>query len=1152
MADELLPKPLGDTSSTPVRLTPEQEELCRRMDELHALDQLQAKPSDMFRGALSVIEDENNPDRIAQAAHSLREILYPIKIDQVRKALEKYGSVFLDVSFKKTYGRLNYLAHHGVSSTKLDFLSVTRTDFDELVEAFVTLMQTALIRPMDVHRSIDQFLSGDPPQGSNRIRETTMTIQAQPIMDEEQIFKLINVDLDARRYFFHKADERWLDWLWRNGFLDAIKEEAATPFSTRIPELDYLLRMAEKLPEIVVDIMLATPISTDTRSQEVAYGFLRVCRVLPADQLARVVGKIRSERWIPLIDAIYTHSSFECEEMLKTLADERYFESLLVLAEAVLAVRPKEELENAPLHRNNPFYLEYLTRTGIFSLLASLETEYAEAALTLATQKLSEVLATSNNFWLLEVDFFSLQLEQAKLWQEEEVHELAAVVKTLAVRLIGKRCNNAQVARDVYVRHFVSLPDSRVIRRLKFYVLSLCPSAFKDYLRQAFFSLFEADNYYDVSSGTEYKKVLRKGFHVLSAEDRKHFIERILDTFGRKLDKKQYGSHILSMILPYLNELPDLKERVEKEGFVLSPDYEPRPDIDMGDGAARIVSSRAPVSQEEFGQLPLAEIAKRLRHEWTPADLNARNTEDDFYNPMNASGVGDRLQNDMPERLQQYADYASLFFDRIALDQHYTYAFLVGIQEAIKNHRELASEVKWDGVLDLCCAIRDSGEREPFERGQRVSGWHDTWLADWDAVHSAMADALRELLTIQDGLTPVDYGRYRDQIFGSVTYLLTHPDPSPEDEQFKITESALGIKAMHEDADGRWATDPLTMAINTVRGRAFDVFNLFVVLDGEKIKSDVQQLYEEVLLRENTRALMFMFGRYLSNIYFRDKDWTRRLLPRIFSQSAAKIWLYSAAWEGHLSARLYGEMFSDPAIQDLYRRALDLTDDDYPLRQRHFKDPDEGIAEHLALAFMHYKEFGLDHPLLKAFWKKENPKQHAHFVQSLGRFFISRDNSEEFFTNNPKSKNRLRNFWDWLLKEQEKQALFKEFGLWINLDKGIFDPVWLARRIKQTLEKTNGLLKWQYELIRSAPQLAQAAPEDTLKIARLYFLEGGVRGNVQRTLWQWDSGHKWLEAFEILYRCQKTKLETTALINQLVGEGGREFWPLKKILAENP
>ena len=142
-----------------------------RMDELHALDQLQAKPSDMFRGALSVIEDENNPDRIAQAAHSLREILYPIMSGQVRKALgarekalERYGSVFLNVRFGRIYGLLSDLAHHGVTSARLDFLKYTTSDFDNLIRDFETTMQRALTRPIDVHRTIDQFLSGDPPQ----------------------------------------------------------------------------------------------------------------------------------------------------------------------------------------------------------------------------------------------------------------------------------------------------------------------------------------------------------------------------------------------------------------------------------------------------------------------------------------------------------------------------------------------------------------------------------------------------------------------------------------------------------------------------------------------------------------------------------------------------------------------------------------------------------------------------------------------------------------------------------------------------------------------------------------------------------------------------------------------------------------------------
>ena len=140
------------------------------MDALHALDQLQAKPSDMFRGALSAIDDENNPDRIAQAAHSLREILYPIMSGRVRKSIgvwenpfERYGSMFLEVGLGKIFGTLNDLAHHGVTSDKLDFPNFTKSDFDNLMKDFESTMQTALIRPIDAHRRIDQFLSDDPP-----------------------------------------------------------------------------------------------------------------------------------------------------------------------------------------------------------------------------------------------------------------------------------------------------------------------------------------------------------------------------------------------------------------------------------------------------------------------------------------------------------------------------------------------------------------------------------------------------------------------------------------------------------------------------------------------------------------------------------------------------------------------------------------------------------------------------------------------------------------------------------------------------------------------------------------------------------------------------------------------------------------------------
>ncbi len=161
----------NETFLLPVRLTPEQEDLCKRLDELYALEQLQASPSEMFRGALTVIKDESNSDRIAQAAHSLREILYPIMSGRTRRSsgkrgnpFERYGSVFLKVGLGKTYRDLNALAHHGVMSDSLDFQDFSVSDFENLMKDFESTMHTALIRPLDTHRRIDQFLSGDLPK----------------------------------------------------------------------------------------------------------------------------------------------------------------------------------------------------------------------------------------------------------------------------------------------------------------------------------------------------------------------------------------------------------------------------------------------------------------------------------------------------------------------------------------------------------------------------------------------------------------------------------------------------------------------------------------------------------------------------------------------------------------------------------------------------------------------------------------------------------------------------------------------------------------------------------------------------------------------------------------------------------------------------
>jgi hypothetical protein len=994
----------------------------------------------------------------------------------------------------------------------------------------------------------------------------------KPKFSVEKIREIISLNFDARQYFFSKADERWVNWLWDNGLLDVIKEKAEDPtrYGYRTPELSYLVRVASKKPEKVTDIILEVPISKKTFNPEVISQFLRICSTLPASQLARLVQKIKDDGWVELMGP-FNDWGFDYEKMLGTLSSANDFDSLLTLIEAVLSVRPYEKSEKKEaiaLSNDKPFYLHDLSYTKVFDYLIAVDNDHAEKALNLAVKVMSqvvlqggeadptEVFPVEETFHLFDVDFFSIQLgKKEHLSARDDVRELAAAIKVLAEKLIGENCVDDTEAQRIYDQNIDALPQSRAMWRLRLYVLSICPTAFKNKLKESLFSLFGVERYHEIISGTEYENTLKKAFPVFSEEVKRDYIEKVIGYFSRHAEEKEdqewhrrYGSDILSTIAEYL--LEEEREKAEKAGFTINPGHVPAPSI--GEMRSGFVVNRGPVAQEEFAKLSMDDIAKKLCNEWTPEELSNHNTSADFLNPLNAEGVGELLRKDIPERLQEYADNSNLFFERDVLDQHYTYSFLRGIQEAIKNNKQTSANIDWGGLIDLLEVITKSGSDTPFDRERRErEKSHDTWLSGWDSVHSAMDDVIQVILKEDGGEMIIDFDKYRDRIFQSISYLLSYPDPTPQDEEPKTARMTSSSPSDSKQV----VTDPFTMAINTVRGRAFQALVLFLHPDGKKYKKenkikiadDVKELYEKVLDTENTRAVMFEFGHYIPSFYYRDTAWIHKLIPKLFPTEEDKNHLYLASWEGFLANNLYNEIFNDPNFQKLYERGLRLIktkEDD----RNHFSDPDKGIATHIALAFMHYKECGFDHPLFKLFWERDNASQQSEFVSFVGRSIISGDNARlnKLLEERSETKELLKQLWDWLLKHYSAKELFMEFGFWVSLEKDIFDSKWLAERVKKTLEKTGGNLDWEYGLTKNIVQLANESPEDTLIIAKSYLLDGGVNGDNRRIPLYVDN--EWHEALTVLYKNDTTKTGTRDLIDSLVREGGSAFWGLKDIL----
>ena len=145
----------------PIKLTSQQEELCRRLDALNQSTIQGQKLSEMFRGAIFAIREENrsNPDWMAQSAHSLREILYQFN-SRWKDAFRLYGSATIEEekskSLGKLYGKINAVAHHQ------DDLSAEK--YEKLIEEYESVLLWALARQVDVHKQIDMFFSENRPE----------------------------------------------------------------------------------------------------------------------------------------------------------------------------------------------------------------------------------------------------------------------------------------------------------------------------------------------------------------------------------------------------------------------------------------------------------------------------------------------------------------------------------------------------------------------------------------------------------------------------------------------------------------------------------------------------------------------------------------------------------------------------------------------------------------------------------------------------------------------------------------------------------------------------------------------------------------------------------------------------------------------------
>lgn len=990
---------------------------------------------------------------------------------------------------------------------------------------------------IEIHNKIDTLLKAGP--GSAVVTD---------------IKALLAMDFDTRKYFFAQSDETWLEWLLDNGFLEVVKAKAEdsnpTSFSYQTPELDFLVRVAEKRPAEVTDIMLSVDVPSSF-NPEVIDRFVWICSKLPADQVARMAPKIKNEEWVPLMKGL-NRWGFEYKSMFEKLSPDKDGATIVTLASVVLSIKPEEKTD-APWRTDSPFYFQQITDTGVFEHLLAITGIEVEEAFTLVAHTLGKIASQGgagqdpvfpidDSFHLYDVDFFELAPGNWRnISTRDDVRSLATAMKALTERIIGGNCENDSEVRRLYRDTIASLPDAHSMWRLRLFVWSQCPIIFKEELMSAFTRAFDYENNWPIVSGAEYEWAIKTTFKTLPKKYRDSYIKQALEYYGKKeMRLRSSGYDILSSIPE------DLLTKEEKDaaetlfGAPLNPSHKPEPSIKRA--YASVIVPEGVLTEQEFSELTIEEIIEGLKGKWSPESLAKADTPRDMFHPKNAEGMGTRLQNDMKGRLGEYLKNAPLFFDRTALDPHYTYAFMRGFYDAYKTS-ELPKDTDWEPLMLLFSAISKAAAEEKFsiERHERFG--LDGWISGWNDVHRAMADLVRGFLGEDDVNKAIPFDIYRDRLLVTISYLLRYPNPDPEEH----TETA-GTHPTTGKIEYK-TSDPFSTAINSVRGRTFQSLTQFVYRDSPRIKeatgadalsNDVKEIYESTLANENTEAVMFMFGHYLASYYYRDVAWIDKLMTQIFPKDKTDLFL--ASWEGYIASNLYDELFV--RLEPLYEYAIELDSASYTPR-RYFKDLDEGLAIHLALAYMHFDEFTTDSTLFKSFWNAKNVKRHEEFVSFVGRHSISRESAKAWDQEHAVNTDKLEVLWDWLLSNCNEASVFAEFGFWISTKEAIFEEKWVASHLRQTLEKSKGRLNWEYGAMQSLPTFASIAPEDTVAILRSY-LTATELGPQYRAWTHIDE--EMIGIFRTLYKNPATRDSTYALIDELLPRGAGQFWRLKEAL----
>lgn len=935
----------------------------------------------------------------------------------------------------------------------------------------------------------------------------------------------------ARQHFFDRLENpEWLEPLWKRGFFKhppqpERNEEEGTVRFPPWPEARYLARMAKCRPELVAQIIREMD-STDNAA--VISDLVDVLLAIPANISAGLVEK--AKQWA---ECPYLLVPEKVGQFIAYLANGGKAEEAMGIARILLEVFPYPEPELAEAERVL-LPLEPRARFDIWIYEEILKKHYPElvkAAGLPALELLCDLLDKAIQLSRRRDDDIGEDL--SFIWRpaiEDHPQNRGHTIKDALVSAVRDAAEQLVRSGKASIGGVVNVLEKRgwkLFQRMALHIIRLFQDQSKELAaaKLTVQTLFE-----DISILHEYTLLLQDRFSYLSPEDQAKVFKWVeagpeVGQWKEWRERETGQQPSEEEVIRYrelwqrdwlarigLENLPRewrqrYHELVEKYGEPKHPEFVVYSEESVG------VGPTSPKTAEELKAMSVSEIVEFLKT-WKP-------TEKALFGPS-PQGLGRELSSVVAEEPDRFAKDALMFQ---GLDPTYIRNLVFGFAEAVKRDKVF----DWEPVLKLCKWVV-SQSREIT--GRRVDPMQAD--PDWGWARKAIADLLSSGFEDRARGIPI---RLRQEVWGVLKPLTEDSDPTPD----------------HEQRFGGSNIDPVTLSINTTRGKAMHAvirYALWVLRHLEKEPNGKDRLTKGLsempevrevleahldLTKEPSLAIRAVYGQWFPWLVLLDPDWARNQAPRIFPQEPEKRVFLLAAWNAYI-------MFCRPYdnVLEILRPFYDMAADQISVSHGEARRPpdcDEKLAEHLMVFYWRGK-LSFKDPLLVKFWEKAPDALRAHAIAFVGQALKQTEGgvSAEIL-------DRLKRLWERRFRTAKKsqnssdfERELSAFGWWFI--SGKFEAKWALDRLFACLQIAHKA-EPTHMVLEALAEKSKDLPLEALQCLRL-IAEGDKQG------WElYASRDNIRRIIQLSLGNTKAKQEAERLIHYL---GSRGFLDLRNFL----